>query len=630
MKRWNIQPSHVLRFFSMGLLLVVLLVIALDFIARSQRQLRIPEASSSIEGQRIDKKEEVKFREIRKNKESTIFSADRHYIGEDNLYHLEGNVELSFPNRIEGGDITLRGGEILHDKEWSYLWLRDGGVVQFKDLTIESPVLEFDVKENMFSSDQGIQFTSGTISGSARKCTYDLDKKKAQLSEEVHLELQTSREDSLPLKVDAGFFEYFIGKGKGRAEKDVELVHGKSHATAGLLRFELAANREKFKSLLLKEKVRITLIEEFGEDEPLSRQDAFPLYSERCEMEASEISIRGFVDIPQVQSLEAEGSCCFRFISEDGSSTQLEGKRISFLLSQKGRLKKLSVLENAKITEEDKDGTSSRYIEGQALSIEEDKNTLRIDGSEAAKARIRSKNSEITSPQITINLKTNDLETETETEVILYPEETSSERFGFFSSKNPVFITADTMRYFEEDQRFVFSEKVKLWQVKEMFLAQEVSMDIETGAVQAEDGVQSVFPYQPKDKNEEERIRIESSHMEFDPEKNDIIYSGGVTLKMKDLSIKCQTLTTSLDIESREMVGMVARTQVVILQKTYEGRGEEARFDVKEEIIQVTGNPVFIDKERGKTEGAKLTFYMADDRIVIENRDGERSTTVIK
>ncbi len=630
MKNRRFQARHALRFFSLGLLLIVSLLIALNFITRSQRQLRISEAASSIEEQKIDKKEEVEYREIRKNKESTKATADRHYIGEDNLYHLEGNVQLSFYERSEGRDINLRGGEILHDREMSHFWLKGGAEIEFKDLILKSPTLEFDAKRNVFSGDQGVQFFSETISGSAQKCGYYMDQKKAQLSGKVHLELQPSKEDSPPLKMDTEFFEYFVKKGTGRAVKDVELVHGKSHASAGLLRFELAANREQIKSLLLKEAVKVTLIEEFGKEEPLSHQAAFSLYSDRCEIEANEISVKGFVGMPQIKSLETRGKCTFRFLSEAGDYTQIEGRKISFNLSQNGKLKKLSIMENARITENNKEKNSSRSIEGHDLMMEEGNNILRVDGTEAAKPRIRSQNSEISARQITIDLKNNDLETKMETEVVIYPDEASQTRFGFFSKESPVFITSDDLRYFEDRQRFLFSGGVKLWQAKEMFLAQEVGMDVETGAVGAQGKIESILPYKPKEKDEEERVRIESDQMKFDPEKNLITYSEGVTLKVKDLSLKCRFLTISLDKESGEMVNVTAKQQVVVLKKMYEGRGEEARFDVREEIIVVVGNPVLIDKEKGKTEGGKLTFSMADDRIVVENKDRERSKTVIK
>ena len=35
----------------------------------------------------------------------------------------------------------------------------------------------------------------------------------------------------------------------------------------------------------------------------------------------------------------------------------------------------------------------------------------------------------------------------------------------------------------------------------------------------------------------------------------------------------------------------------------------------------LTGNPVLVDKEKGVTEGDKLTFHLGDGRILIENKE---------
>ena len=48
------------------------------------------------------------------------------------------------------------------------------------------------------------------------------------------------------------------------------------------------------------------------------------------------------------------------------------------------------------------------------------------------------------------------------------------------------------------------------------------------------------------------------------------------------------------------------------------------------ETIVLLGNPVLLDKNKGKIEGDKLTFFIADDRIKVENQGQERSITVIK
>jgi lipopolysaccharide transport protein LptA len=176
----------------------------------------------------------------------------------------------------------------------------------------------------------------------------------------------------------------------------------------------------------------------------------------------------------------------------------------------------------------------------------------------------------------------------------------------------------------------MFSGGTKLWQVKETIKAQEMFLGAETGAIRALSGVESVLPYRPKRKEEEENVRIESSTMEYNPEKNLIVYREKVILKARDVVLTAKLLTIALEKESGDMINIVARDNVVVKQKDYEGQGDEARFDVREEIITVVGNPVLIDKDKGRTDGDKLTFYMTDGKIVVENKDRERSVTIIK
>ena len=68
----------------------------------------------------------------------------------------------------------------------------------------------------------------------------------------------------------------------------------------------------------------------------------------------------------------------------------------------------------------------------------------------------------------------------------------------------------------------------------------------------------------------------------------------------------------------------------MILQEGKEGRGGEAVYDLKADTVVLTGNPVLVDKEKGVTEGDKLTFHLGDGRITIENKERDRSSTVIK
>jgi lipopolysaccharide export system protein LptA len=89
-------------------------------------------------------------------------------------------------------------------------------------------------------------------------------------------------------------------------------------------------------------------------------------------------------------------------------------------------------------------------------------------------------------------------------------------------------------------------------------------------------------------------------------------------------------LAISLKEEGNAMDRILAKGKVVIIQETKEGRGEEANYDLMADTVVLTGRPVLVEKDKGTTEGDKLTFYLGDGRIFIENKERGRSAAVIK
>lgn len=630
MKKTGLKASFALKLISVVMLVIVFSAIAISFITRSKRQPRVPEISAALMEQKIDKKERVEFREMNKDKIDSEVKADRHYIGTDGLYHLEGNVKISLFGRGEGEDIILKGEEIIHERDWSYFWLRGEATVEFRDLIVESSVLEYDAEKKVFRSEKRVRFMSDTISGTAQTCDYFLEPRKAELRGEVYLKLQPREEASVPLEIDTEYFEYYAGKRRGMAEGGVELKHGESHAAAGSLEFELSASRKQIKLLFLKKKVKVFLQGEFQNIKPFPDQTTLVLHGDTCWLEAEEIRVDGFVDLPQVKKLDAYGNCSFRFESKTGSYTRIEGNEISFHMTDKGDLKSMVVREKAKITEENGEKNSHRIIEGQRMQFQGGKNILEIEGTDISKARMLSEQSEVTSLKIQIFLENNNIKTDEDTKVILYPEENGREAGGFFSADHPVFVTSRNMRYSEEHKRFRFSGGTRLWQTKETIKAQEMTLGVEARAFRAIGGVESVLPYRSEEKEREESILIESSTMEYNAGKNLITYRDKIRLESRDIVLTAKLLTVAVDKGTGDMKNIVAREDVVVAQGEYTGHGKEAKFDVGKETIIVSGNPVLIDENKGRTEGGKLTFYIPDGRIVVENEDRERSVTVIK
>jgi lipopolysaccharide transport protein LptA len=204
-----------------------------------------------------------------------------------------------------------------------------------------------------------------------------------------------------------------------------------------------------------------------------------------------------------------------------------------------------------------------------------------------------------------------------------------SDTSGFFAQEHPVFISAKEMRFFKDSRHFLFYDDVKIWQQKKTLFAELIRLHQDTREFLCTGGVSSVIPVEPKDKDEE-RLEISAERMTYTPDKNVISYEEQCLLKVQDVALSSHSVSVQLSKDKGELLEITAQGEVIIAKEHTEGRGEKARYDLDQNSIEITGNPVFIDKFKGRTEGDKLTFSISDDRITVENKGRERSITVIK
>jgi lipopolysaccharide export system protein LptA len=72
---------------------------------------------------------------------------------------------------------------------------------------------------------------------------------------------------------------------------------------------------------------------------------------------------------------------------------------------------------------------------------------------------------------------------------------------------------------------------------------------------------------------------------------------------------------------------MVAEGDVLIQQPNRRATGQKLVYTAAEDKFVLTGGPPSIfDAEQGKITGVSLTFFRADDRVLVE---GEASTPVV-
>jgi lipopolysaccharide transport protein LptA len=236
---------------------------------------------------------------------------------------------------------------------------------------------------------------------------------------------------------------------------------------------------------------------------------------------------------------------------------------------------------------------------------------------------------DIEADQIVIHMRTENVEASGEVRLIMRSGE-SGTPVGFFSGGKPVFITCGRMNTRADDRRFFFRDQVRIWQERESVSASELDILQETGRVVFRGGVHSLlFRKTGDDDDEEERLEMRSDEMVFIPERNLIRYTGSGRLETQSFTLRADSLAVTLAGTGGGMDRVEAEGNVVIDQEARQGRGERAVYERAEATVVLTGHPVLAERDKGETKGDKLTFYLDDGRIAIENIKRDRSTTVI-
>ena len=117
-------------------------------------------------------------------------------------------------------------------------------------------------------------------------------------------------------------------------------------------------------------------------------------------------------------------------------------------------------------------------------------------------------------------------------------------------------------------------------------------------------------------------IIIESGSLEWDMKENTMVFDEGVVARGEDLTIECDRVFVYLNKGSAENGSqdadrIVAKGKVKIIRPDGEGMAEEAAYDLIEQKLVLTGQPVF---KRGNDSlaGSKIILYKDKEHVKVE------------
>jgi len=172
----------------------------------------------------------------------------------------------------------------------------------------------------------------------------------------------------------------------------------------------------------------------------------------------------------------------------------------------------------------------------------------------------------------------------------------------------------------------VCRQNARAWQDDNYLRAETITLSQKEGRLNAEGGVQSMLTRAPAGNRSKQPVHASSNRMSYVRESALLRYEENVDIRQGSDRITGAVANIHLD-SNNELSRTIIENQVVITQPGRRATGDYAQYVAANETVLLRGRPARIsDAERGSSEGAEVTVYLREDRVVGEGKS-ERDPT---
>jgi len=123
-------------------------------------------------------------------------------------------------------------------------------------------------------------------------------------------------------------------------------------------------------------------------------------------------------------------------------------------------------------------------------------------------------------------------------------------------------------------------------------------------------------------------IDITSDTVEADQKTNKVIFKGNVIAKQEDTTLYANTLTIIYDPNTKKLKEIIAVGNVKVVQLDRRATGQKVTFDQDKNKVVLDGEAV-VREGTNVIRGERITFYVDEERSVVEAGKGGRVSTFI-
>ena len=204
----------------------------------------------------------------------------------------------------------------------------------------------------------------------------------------------------------------------------------------------------------------------------------------------------------------------------------------------------------------------------------------------------------------------------------------SSGSAGLFPSESdePVYFVSKKLKYDRARDTALYTGEARGIQGQNRIEAGRIRIQQGAGELSAETSVKTTFLQTPK-AGEAELTVTDAETFLYRSKDETLQYQGGVSMRSKEMTLKGKKVDVLLERETREVREVLAEGDVSIETPDGKAAGEHAKYLPEEESMTVRGDSARLENAGKLTEGKQLTFFLGDDRILVDGREQTRTKT---
>jgi lipopolysaccharide export system protein LptA len=210
---------------------------------------------------------------------------------------------------------------------------------------------------------------------------------------------------------------------------------------------------------------------------------------------------------------------------------------------------------------------------------------------------------------------------------------------------------ADKMVSTDSNTKILYTGNAVVWQGANRISADVIAIDRDDESLHAHGNVvselvdnrsnSSVANQDAKTVPEPVFTVVHATDLVYHDDTRIALYTGGVTLVRDKMTVTSNQmrafLTPKTDQNGNQssLDHAIADGGVKIFEKvadsrTRTGTGDHCEYFTKDDKVVLTGNPQFVDSQKGVTRGKQLTYYSDDDKLIVEGEPKREAFTRMK